>query len=232
MVAIEPQTGKVRVMVSIPEYDPNLIPRDFGRLNTDPEQADAQPHHPGALSARLDVQGGDRDRGARQRQGDARDDHRRLVAEGDQRRRRSRTRAARASARSRLTDALTNSVNTVFAQVGEQVGRGDAGRVHEALRLLRGPGARLPGRPDDPERRAPQRRRHVRARTASTSGAWRSARAAPRARSTCQPDADGARWPRRSRNGGPADEAAPDRPRRAQGRAREGAHRARPAVAR
>ena len=26
VVAIEPQTGKVRVMVSIPEYDPNLIP--------------------------------------------------------------------------------------------------------------------------------------------------------------------------------------------------------------
>ncbi len=31
-----------------------------------------------------------------------------------------------------LTDALTNSVNTVFAQVGEQVGREHARRVHEA----------------------------------------------------------------------------------------------------
>ena len=36
--------------------------------------------------------------------------------------RRWRTRAARASARSAFTDALTNSVNTVFAQLGEQVG--------------------------------------------------------------------------------------------------------------
>ena len=38
MVAIEPQTGKVRVMVSIPEYDPNLIPTEFGRINTDPNK--------------------------------------------------------------------------------------------------------------------------------------------------------------------------------------------------
>ena len=33
VVAIEPQTGKVRVMVSIPEYDPNLIPSQIGQLN-------------------------------------------------------------------------------------------------------------------------------------------------------------------------------------------------------
>ena len=36
VVAIEPSTGKVRVMVSIPEYDPNLIPSQFGQLNTRP----------------------------------------------------------------------------------------------------------------------------------------------------------------------------------------------------
>ena len=35
MVALEPQTGKVRVMVSIPEYDPNLIPSDIGTLERD-----------------------------------------------------------------------------------------------------------------------------------------------------------------------------------------------------
>ena len=36
VVAIEPQTGKVRVMVSIPEYDPNLIPIAVRRINSDP----------------------------------------------------------------------------------------------------------------------------------------------------------------------------------------------------
>ena len=56
-----PQTGKVRVMVSIPEYDPNRIPTDFQALNDDPNKPDAQPHHAGALSAGLDLQGGDRD---------------------------------------------------------------------------------------------------------------------------------------------------------------------------
>ena len=35
VVAIEPSTGKVRVMVSIPEYDPNLIPSQIGQLNND-----------------------------------------------------------------------------------------------------------------------------------------------------------------------------------------------------
>src|SRR4029078_3816377 len=33
VVAIEPQTGKVRVMVSIPEYDPNRVPQDFQALS-------------------------------------------------------------------------------------------------------------------------------------------------------------------------------------------------------
>ena len=36
VVAIEPQTGKVRVMASIPEYDPNLIPTQFGGSTTIP----------------------------------------------------------------------------------------------------------------------------------------------------------------------------------------------------
>ena len=38
VVAIEPKTGKVRVMVSVPEYDPNLIPSQIGQLNRDPNQ--------------------------------------------------------------------------------------------------------------------------------------------------------------------------------------------------
>ncbi len=86
VVAIEPQTGKVRVMVSIPEYDPNLIPSEFGRINTDPNKPLAQPHHAGALPAGLHVQGGHRHRCARHRQGLSGDGHRRLLAEDHQRR--------------------------------------------------------------------------------------------------------------------------------------------------
>ena len=39
VVALEPQTGRVRVMVSVPEYDPNLVPERFSELSTD----DAKP---------------------------------------------------------------------------------------------------------------------------------------------------------------------------------------------
>ncbi len=37
VVAIEPQTGKVRVMVSVPEYDPNAIPTSINEFNADRE---------------------------------------------------------------------------------------------------------------------------------------------------------------------------------------------------
>ena len=90
-----------------------------------------------------------------------------------------------------VTDALTNSVNTVFAQIGEQVGTLHARGVHEALRLLRGPEARLPGRRDDRERRS-GRPTATWSRTASTSAASRSARAGRRARSGPRR----CRWPR------------------------------------
>lgn len=36
VVAIVPKTGEVRTMVSTPEYDPNLVPNDYSQLNTDP----------------------------------------------------------------------------------------------------------------------------------------------------------------------------------------------------
>ena len=35
VVAIVPSTGEVRAMVSIPEYDPNQIPKNFAELNRD-----------------------------------------------------------------------------------------------------------------------------------------------------------------------------------------------------
>ena len=39
VVAIEPRTGKVRVMASVPDYDPNLIPEDAARArDRDPDK--------------------------------------------------------------------------------------------------------------------------------------------------------------------------------------------------
>ena len=68
VVAIEPQTGQVRVMVSIPDYDPNQVPDQLRRAQPRGGLAAPQPRHAGPLPAGLDLQGGDRGRGARHRQ--------------------------------------------------------------------------------------------------------------------------------------------------------------------
>ena len=55
-----------------------------------------------------------------------------------------------------LTDALTHSVNTVWAEVGVKLGRKRDAGVHGALRVRRGPADGLPGRADGAERPVPQ----------------------------------------------------------------------------
>jgi peptidoglycan glycosyltransferase len=122
VVAIEPQTGKVRVMVSIPEYDPNLIPSDFDSINDDPDQPDLnrttqELYPPGSTfkvvtaTAALDT-------------GNVTPD---TVIDGSSPKEISGVPLSNSGGQSfgpiALTDALTNSVNTVFAQVGEEVGR-------------------------------------------------------------------------------------------------------------
>jgi penicillin-binding protein A len=123
VVAIEPQTGKVRVMVSIPEYDANLVPTEFGRLNRDPNKpmlnrTTQELYPPGSTfkvvtaTAALDS-------------GKITPDS---VIDGSSPKTISGVPLANAGGVSfgpiSFTDALTNSVNTVFAQVGETIGRG------------------------------------------------------------------------------------------------------------
>jgi penicillin-binding protein A len=123
VVALEPSTGKVRVMVSLPEYDPNLIPSQIGQLNQDREnqpllnRTTQELYPPGSTfkvvtaSAALDsgkitpattinasspktISGVPLENAGGEQFGD-------ITA----------------------TDALTNSVNTYWAQVGERIGR-------------------------------------------------------------------------------------------------------------
>ena len=123
VVAIEPQTGKVRVMVSIPEYDPNLIPSDFRSINGDADQpllnrTTQELYPPGSTfkvvtaTAALDT-------------GKVSPDS---IIDGSSPKEISGVPLSNSGGQSfgpiPLTDALTNSVNTVFAQVGEEVGRG------------------------------------------------------------------------------------------------------------
>ena len=121
VVAIEPKTGKVRVMVSIPEYDPNLIPSTIGRLDADPNKpllnrTTQELYPPGStfkvVTATAALDSGEIDP--------------ETVIDGSSPREVSGTPLENAGGASfgpiSFTDALTNSVNTVFAQVGERVG--------------------------------------------------------------------------------------------------------------
>ena len=121
VVAIEPQTGKVRVMVSIPEYDANLIPTDFGRLNTDPNKPllnrTTQELYPPGSTFKVVTATAALDSGEITPES---------IIDGSSPREISGVPLANAGGTSfgpiSFTDALTNSVNTVFAQVGERVG--------------------------------------------------------------------------------------------------------------
>ena len=122
VVAIEPQTGKVRVMVSIPEYDANLIPTEFARLNRDPNKPTlnrtTQELYPPGSTFKVVTATAALDSGKITPES---------IIDGSSPREVSGVPLANAGGVSfgpiSFTDALTNSVNTVFAQVGETVGR-------------------------------------------------------------------------------------------------------------
>ena len=123
VVAIEPQTGKVRVMVSIPEYDANLVPTEFGRLNTDPNKPllnrTTQELYPPGSTFKVVTATAALDSGKVKPE---------TVIDGSSPKTISGVPLENAGGASfgpiSFTDALTNSVNTVFAQVGERIGRG------------------------------------------------------------------------------------------------------------
>lgn len=121
VVAIEPKTGKVRALVSQPPYDPNQVPTHFPQLNKDPvaplfDRATQSGYPPGSTfkvvtaTAALDS--------GKFTPNSVINGHSPIIVQGSP--------LANASGEQfgpiSLTDALTNSVNTVFAQVGEKVG--------------------------------------------------------------------------------------------------------------
>ncbi len=123
-MAIEPQTGKVRVMVSIPEYDPNLIPSDIGRLERDRANQPllnrtTQELYPPGSTFKVVTAAAALDSGKVEPE---------TVIDGSSPKTISGVPLSNAGGASfgpiSFTDALTNSVNTVFAQVGERIGRG------------------------------------------------------------------------------------------------------------
>jgi penicillin-binding protein A len=122
VVAIEPQTGKVRVMVSIPEYDPNRIPDDFAALNRDPNKPtlnrSTQELYPPGSTFKVVTAAAALDTGAVTPN---------TIIDGSSPKEISGVPLSNDAGEDfgpiSMTDALTFSVNTVFAQVGEKIGR-------------------------------------------------------------------------------------------------------------
>jgi penicillin-binding protein A len=123
VVAIEPSTGKVRVMVSIPEYDPNLIPSQFRAINSDENQPllnrATQELYPPGSTFKVVTATAALDSGKITPQ---------TVLDGSSPKEISGAPLSNAGGEQfgpiSATDALTNSVNTYWAQVGERIGTG------------------------------------------------------------------------------------------------------------
>jgi peptidoglycan glycosyltransferase len=122
VVAIEPQTGKVRVMASVPQYDANQVPSSFRALNVDPGKPllnrTTQELYPPGSTFKVVTAAAALDSGEFTPE---------TVVDGSSPKTISGQPLANAGGQSfgpiSLTDALTNSVNTVWAEVGERLGR-------------------------------------------------------------------------------------------------------------
>jgi len=121
VVAIEPDTGAVRVMVSLPDYDPNQVPQQFEQLNRAENSPllnrATQGRYPPGSTFKVVTASAALDSG---------DFTPTTTVNGQSGISIGGTPLANFGGQDfgpvSLTDALTNSVNTVWAQVGEQVG--------------------------------------------------------------------------------------------------------------
>jgi penicillin-binding protein A len=143
VVAIEPDSGRVRVMASNPQFDPNRIPEHIPELNTDPDapllnRATQGQYPPGSTfkvvtaaagldSGVIDASSTINAPGVLDVQGQplANDFNQAFGSIG-------------------LDPALTNSVNTWFAQLGEQVGSDTLFEYMEAFGFGSSPAIDLP----------------------------------------------------------------------------------------
>ncbi len=121
VVAIEPQTGRVRVMVSTPDFDPNQIPDRFGELNRAPGSPllnrATQARYPPGSAFKVVTAAAALDSG-RFGPGSVLDGSSPKVIGGVSLSNFGGEDFGPVS----LTEALTNSVNTVWAQVGVNLG--------------------------------------------------------------------------------------------------------------
>jgi penicillin-binding protein A len=122
VVAIEPKTGKVRVMASVPEYDANQVPDGFAELNRHPDKPllnrTTQELYPPGSTFKVVTAAAALDSGKFRPES---------IVDGSSPKTISGAPLENAGGQNfgavSLTDGLTNSVNTVWATVGETIGR-------------------------------------------------------------------------------------------------------------
>jgi peptidoglycan glycosyltransferase len=144
IVAIEPQTGRVRVMAALPDYDPNSIPNEFGRLNRAPGSPlfnrSTQSGYPPGSTFKVVTATAALDSGRFTPQS---------ILDGKSPKRIGGVPLSNFGGQSfgpvDLTTALTKSINTVWARVGERVGKGTLFEYMDRFGFNRKPPIDLPG---------------------------------------------------------------------------------------
>ncbi|HEX8054921.1 MAG TPA: penicillin-binding transpeptidase domain-containing protein [Thermoleophilaceae bacterium] len=138
IVALDPDTGAVKVMVSIPDFDPNSIPQQFSQLNRDASsplfnRATQARYPPGStfkvVTAAAALDSGRYNPGS--------------LVDGRNNKPISGVPLANSGGADfgtiNLTDALTQSVNTVWGEVGEKLGKGTMLKYMERFGFLSEP---------------------------------------------------------------------------------------------
>jgi peptidoglycan glycosyltransferase len=122
IVALDPQTGAVKVMVSIPDFDPNSVPGQFSQLNRDPSSPlfnrATQARYPPGSTFKVVTAAAALDSG-RYNPGSLVDGRNGKPVSGVP----LQNSGGADFGTINLTDALTQSVNTVWGEVGEKLGK-------------------------------------------------------------------------------------------------------------
>jgi peptidoglycan glycosyltransferase len=143
LVAIEPDTGAIRAMVSEPGYDPNLVPDQFKELNRAPgspllNRPTQNPQTPGStmkvVTATAALDSGEFETSTTLNADSGIDISGVPLANA----------GGEDFGTISMTDALTNSVNTYWAQVGEQLGAETLVTYMERFGFFRDPPLGLP----------------------------------------------------------------------------------------
>ena len=176
IVVLDPKTGALIASASAPTYDPANLDERWATFSKDPSAPLLNRPTQGLYVPGLGVQGRHRLGRARHGQGHARRRRSSTPAPTSSSAARSPTTAARCTAPTTSPYALTASINTTFAKVGNLLGRkrlitgvqqlrllpdaaaAAAGRRGRAQRPVRQEGPALAGRVHGPARRRPGRR--------------------------------------------------------------------------